>query len=78
MSKDTYHPLVVRLNQDIPYASLIPLHGENNVDSEKQYIVTNMEFEAIVLPIKKKHYQHMVDFVNKLEFNDQKYKINGT
>ena len=41
-------------------------------------MVTNIEFEAIVLPIKKYLFrQCMVAFVNKLELSDQKYETNG-
>ena len=44
-------------------------------ESEKQDIVTNIEFEAIVTSIKKYFFhQRMVDFVNKLELSDRKYQ----
>ena len=39
----------------------------------------HIEFETFVPSIKKNFFhQCMVDFVNKLEFNDQKYQTNGT
>ena len=53
------------------------MNGNNIEDCDKQDIVTNIEFEAI-LPSIKNYYFHqcMVDFVNKLELSDQKYQTN--
>ena len=79
MSKDTDYPLFFIRNEDYEYLSLIYLHGKSNKDSGKQDIVTNIEFEAIVTSIKKNFFhEHMVDFSNKLYFNDNKYQTNGT
>ena len=79
MSVDTDYPLVFMVNEDFAAVLLLSLHGNNNEDNEKQDIVTNIEFEAIVTSIKNYFFnQRMVDFVNKLELNYQKYKTNGT
>ena len=68
MSRDKYDPLVVRINEDVAFASLFYFHGEKNEDNEKQDIIINIEFEAIVPSIKKSFFhQRMVSFVNKLE-----------
>ena len=54
------------------------MHGESIEDSEKKYIVTNINFEAIIPPIKMYCFrQRMVDFVNKLKLIDRKYQTNG-
>ena len=43
------------------------MNGDNIEESDKQEILTNIEFEAIVTPIKRYlFHQRMVDFVNKL------------
>ena len=58
---------------------MIPLCGDNIEDFDKQDIFTNISFESVIPPIKKNFFhQRMVDFVNKLEFTDQKYQTNGT
>ena len=65
-------------NEDVVSSSLITLHGDNIEESDKQDIVTNIEFEATVPSIKKYFFcQRIIDFVNKLEFSDQTYKTNG-
>ena len=65
--------LVVDINEDVAATSLLTLRGKNNEDFDKQDMVTNIEFEAIVPSIKKHFFhQHMVDFVSKLELSDQK------
>ena len=46
---------------------MLTLHGDNIEESEKQDILTNIEFEAIVTQIKKYlFHQRIIDFVNKL------------
>ena len=63
MLKDTYYPVVVRINEDVAEMSMLSLHGENNEKSEKQDIVTNIEFEAIFSSIKRYFFhQIMIDF----------------
>ena len=58
--------MVVDSNEYVAAESSITLHGKNNEDSDKQDMVTNIEFEAIVPSIKKHFFhQHMVDFTNK-------------
>ena len=60
-------------NEDVAAAPLLNFHGDSIEESDKQDIVTNISFEAIVPSIKKYLFFHrMVDFVNKLELNDQK------
>ena len=44
--------LVFGSNKDVVAASLINLHGKNTEESDKQDVVTNIEFEAIVPIIK--------------------------
>ena len=40
-------------------------------------MVTNIQFESIVLSIKNYFFhQRMVDFLNKLELSDKKYQTN--
>ena len=54
---------------------MIYLHFYTIGDSEKQDIVTNIECEAIIPSIKNNFFhQRMVDYLNKLELSDQKYK----
>ena len=54
-------------NEYVADVSLLTLHGKNIEDYDKQDIVTNISFEAIVPSIKKYLFFHrMVDFVNKL------------
>ena len=70
--------MIVRSNEDFSSASLIYFHGNNTEDSDKQDIVTNTKFEAILTSIKKTFFhQRMVDFVNKLELSDQNTKLIG-
>ena len=54
------------------------MHGENDEKPEEQDIVTNIEFEPVVPSIETIFHQHMVNFVNKLEFNVHKYESNET
>ena len=77
MSEDKDSKLVVSSNEYSVAASLISLHGDNIEDSDKQGIVTNIEFEAITPSIKNNFFhQHMMDFMNKLELSDQKFQTN--
>ena len=70
--------MAVGSNKDVADASWIILHGKNIEESDKQYTVTDVEFEAILLSIKKYFFhQRMVYFVNKLELSDQKHQTNG-
>ena len=63
MSDNKYSQLVVVINEDVAYASLLYLHGDKIDYSGKQDIVTNISFEAIIPSIKKNlFYQHMLDF----------------
>ena len=57
---------------------MLTFYGDNIEESDKQYMVTNIEFEAIS-PSIKKYFSHqcMVYFVNKLELSYQKYHTNG-
>ena len=48
MSKDTDSPLCVIRNKDVASARLLSLHGNDNAYYEKQDIVTNIYFEAVV------------------------------
>ena len=48
MSKNKEYQLVVDSNEYVTAASLITLHGDNIELSNKQDIVTSIEFEAIV------------------------------
>ena len=51
----------------------------NNEASEKQDIVIDIYFEAILNSIKRNFFhQGMFGFVDKLEFSDKKYQTNGT
>ena len=52
-SKDTYFTVFVSINEDFAATSFIYLHGDKIADSDKQDIVTNIYFEAIVSSIKK-------------------------
>ena len=71
MSKDTYSSLFVGRNWYVAAASLLSLPGNNNGDSEKQDIVSNIEFEAAVPSINKNFFhQIVVHFLNKLKLND--------
>ena len=70
--------MVVDSNEDFEATSFLTFHGNKIEESDKQYMVTNIEFEAMVTLIKNYvFYQRIVDFVNKLELNDQKYQTNG-
>ena len=65
--------MVIVSNEDVAAASLLALHSVNIEETDKQDIVTNISFEAIVSSIKKCFFNHsMVDFVNKLDLSDQK------
>ena len=78
MSRNIKSQFNVGSNQDVESESLLTLDGNNIGEYDKQDIVTNIEFESIVPSIKKHlFYQRMVDFVNKIEFSDQKYHTNG-
>ena len=56
---------------------LLYLHDNNIEYPDKQDIVTNIEFEAIIYPIKKfLFHQRMVGFVNKIELSDEKCQTN--
>ena len=56
---------------------MIYLHINTIGNSDKQDIVTNIEFEAIITSIKNNFFhQRMMIFVNKLESIDQKYPTN--
>ena len=58
---------------------MLSFHDDNNEDDEKQDIITNIDFEAIVPSMKNNFFYHiMVDFVNKVEFIDQEYQTDGT
>ena len=48
MSKDKYFQLIFRSNEDVSAALLFSLRGNNIEDSDKQDIVTNISFEAII------------------------------
>ena len=64
--------------EDVAAVSFLTLQGKNIEKSDKQYIVKNIEFEAIVPSIKDYFFhQRMVDFVNKIELRYQKYHTNG-
>ena len=52
MSKDTDYSLVLRRNEDVAAALLLYLHVDNNKDSEKHGIFTNIDFEDVVPSIK--------------------------
>ena len=68
--------MVVDSNEDIAATSLLTLHGKNNEYSDKQDMVTNIEFEAIVPSIKKHLFrQLMVGFSNKIELSDQNIRL---
>ena len=55
------------------------MHGDNNEYYEKQDIVKNIYFKAIFTSTKNNFFhQHMIDFLNRLEFSDQKYQTNET
>ena len=70
--------MVVSSNEDVGSVSLLSLHGDNIEYDEKQDIVLNKYFEAIIPSIKRNLFRPpMVNFVNKLELSDQKYQTNG-
>ena len=70
--------MVVSRNECVTSASLIYWHVENNKKLEKLYIVTNIEFEAIVSSTKNHFFHQCIILKNKIESNDHKYKTNGT
>ena len=53
MSKNKESQLVVISEEDVASASLLTFHGYNIEEYDTQYIVTNIEFESILTPIKK-------------------------
>ena len=64
--------------EDFSDASLLNLHVDNIEESDKWNIFKDIKFKAIVPSIINHFfYQRMVDFLNKLEFNDQEYQTNG-
>ena len=70
--------MVVGSNEYVVSVSFLTFNGYNIEKSYKQDIVTNIEFESILPPIKKYFFHHrMFDFVNKLELSGQKYQTNG-
>ena len=56
MSKDIDYPLVVIKNEDVEASSLLSLNGNNNEDYEKQDMVIDIYFEAIVHSIKRAYF----------------------
>ena len=69
---------VVNSNEYVASELLIYLHGDKIEDSDKQDIVSNIEFESIKPSIKNNlFYQRMMNFVNKLELDDHKYQTDG-
>ena len=71
--------MIYGLNEDVPDASFLSLYGLNDEKSEECDINTNIKFEAIFPSIKKNlFHQHMVNYFNKLEFNNQNFQSNGT
>ena len=64
--------MVFSNNEDVAAASLLTLHDNNIEEYDKQDIVTNTYFEAIVPLINKLFNQRLVYFVNKIEFSDPK------
>ena len=76
MSKNKEYQLNVTSNKDVAAASLISLHDDNIKDYNKQEIVSNTEFEAIIPSIKNNSFhQHMMNFMNKLELSDKNIKL---
>ena len=53
MSKNTESHLNVGRNEYVTSASLLTFHDDKIEESDKQGIVTNIKFEAIVTSIKK-------------------------
>ena len=53
MSKNIEYQLFVGINEDVASAALPTLNGNIIEDYGKQYMVTNIEFEAIVPSNKK-------------------------
>ena len=53
MSKNIKTQLNIGINEDVAAASLLTLHDKNVEEYEKQDIVTNISFEAILPSIKK-------------------------
>ena len=78
MSKYKDYSSVIKSTKDVASELLVSLHGDNIEYSDKQDIVTNIEFEARIPSIKKNFFhQRMVEFANKLDSSDQKYQTNG-
>ena len=67
MSKYKESQLVVISNEDDASKSLLYLHGENIEYNKKKDIVSNIEFEAIIISVKNNFFhKRMMDFMNKL------------
>ena len=72
MPKDKDSQLVFSSNEDFAVASFIYLHCDNIKDYDKQDIVSNIEFGAIIPLIKDNlFYKRMINFVNKLKLSDK-------
>ena len=55
------------------------LHCINiKIKTDKTNMVTVIDYRDVVVSTKNNFHQPMIDFVNKLGFNDQKYQSNGT
>ena len=68
--------MIVGINEYAADASLLNLNFDNIEEYDKKYIVTNIQFEAIVPSIKKYFFHHrMVDFASKLGLIDQKIRL---
>ena len=77
-SKNKESKLVVSSNEDVVAALLLSLYYSNIEDSDKQDIVSKVEFEAIIPSIKNYFFHpRIINFVNKLELSDQKYQNIG-
>ena len=69
---------VVVSDEYIAASPFLTLNGNNIENSDKQDIVSNKEFEAMITSIKKYSYhQCMMNFVDKVELSDKKYQTNG-
>ena len=68
--------MVIVSNEDVAAALLLTLHSANIEETDKQDIVTNISFEAIVSSIIKCFFnQSMVNFLDKLELSDQNVRL---
>ena len=78
MQKNIEYTFIVGRNEDVAAASFFTLYEDNIEEYDKQDIVTNIEFYAIVPSIRKYFFnQRMVGFLNKIELSDKKYQTNG-